>query len=474
MKYSKRIIWTALFLFCGARPWAQGAPQIITLQKAIETALNNNIGVRQSGLLAQAAAVGHQQARANLLPSVNGSVNHGINQGRSIDPFTNAYVNQQINYGVYSLGGSVVLFNGLSLQHTLRQNAYAYDAAKMEWQQERDNLTLRVILAYLQVLNNEDLVEVARRQAAVTRQQLERLEVLHRQGATSPPLIADLRGQLKTEELAIVNSLGTLETARLALSQLMNVPYSRQLQPERIGMEELLNRTPARAEEVYAAALEHLALVKAAELRKKSAAYGVKAVRGELFPVLFFNGNLNTNYSSAARRDVLVNTVEAPTADFVVVNGSRLPVVAKQNTFNTERIYYNDQVRNNISSSVGVGLRIPVFNALQVRNRVKLARIELQQVALQEENTKVELRQSIELAVLNRENAWERYRLSLEQVAAYTESFRAAEIRFASGVGTSVDYLVAKANLDRANSNLVMAKYDYILRNRILQFYTGQ
>lgn len=86
----------------------------------------------------------------------------------------------------------------------------------------------------------------------------------------------------------------------------------------------------------------------------------------------------------------------------------------------------------------------------------------------------MELRQSIELAVLNRENAWERYRLSLEQVAAYTESFRAAEIRFGSGVGTSVDYLVAKANLDRANSNLVMAKYDYILRNRILQFYTGQ
>ena len=131
------------------------------------------------------------------MPSVNGDVSHGINRGRSIDPFTNSYVNQKINYASYGLGSDVILFNGLTLQNAIKQNAFAYDASKMELQQAKDNLTLAVILAYLQVLSNEDQVEVANKQVAVTQVQIDRLEKLNKEGAINPPQLFDLRGQIK-------------------------------------------------------------------------------------------------------------------------------------------------------------------------------------------------------------------------------------------------------------------------------------
>ena len=157
--------------------------QVFTLQGAIDTALANNIPVKQSQLLSQSANVNLNQSKLNLLPYVSGDILHGIYNGRSIDPFTNGYVNQTLNSATYQVNSGIVLFNGGSLQNTIRQNAAAYEASKMEWQQSKDNLVLNVILAYLQVLNNEDLLVAATNQAAVSQKQLERLEILHNQGA---------------------------------------------------------------------------------------------------------------------------------------------------------------------------------------------------------------------------------------------------------------------------------------------------
>ena len=125
-------------------------------------------------------------------------------------------------------------------------------------------------------------------------------------------------------------------------------------------------------------------------------------------------------------------------------------------------------------SNVGLSLRMPILNSLYNRNRIKLAEINLKAVVLQAQTTKVELRHEIELAYLNMNNAWERYQILQEQVAAYSESFRAADVRFAAGVGTSVDYVIAKNNLDRAQINLISAKYDYFLRKRVLLFYSEE
>jgi outer membrane protein len=277
---------------------------------------------------------------------------------------------------------------------------------------------------------------MARQQVIVTQQQVVRLEKLNSQGAISPPLLYDLRGQLKEGELNLVNSQNAWRISLLQLTQLMNVPYSENIRLEKMNTITALAPYNGTASTVYEKALEQMAVVKAAEWRKKSAQYAIKATRGLQYPTVFLSGNLNSNYSSAAMQDQLLATNEVATSDYVLVNGVKTPVVAKQPTYSSSKIPYRSQLENNIFSGVGVGLRIPIFNSFQARNRVKLATIDYKNTALVEESTKRQLRQEVEQAYLNMTNAWERYKISLEQVAAYAESFRAAEVRFNVGVGT--------------------------------------
>lgn len=465
----KRTFFFASLLFAVAA--GAQAPATFTLQESIGTALKNNIQVRQAQLNVNTAHLNYRQAKANLLPGLNGIVSHGINQGRSIDPFTNTYVNQNINYANYGLSSDVVLFNGMNLRNTARQNAYAADASRMDLQALKDNITLNVIFAYLQVLTNEDVMNLAANRAVVSRKQVERLEVLNRQGAISPSQLYDLMGQLKDDELAVVTSRNSLYSARLQLTQLMNIPYDSSIKLARIGMEELVAPPAGTAADGYAKALGQLAIVKSSKLRTQSAEAGLKAARGSLFPVLYAAGNLNTNYSSIASRDLINKVQDVTTTAYVNVNGNRVPVITQQ--YGSEKIPYGNQLKNNIFSNVELGLRIPLFNSFVSRNRVKQAEIIVRTMELAEESAQVQLRQDIEQAHLNMTNAWERYRLLQEQVSSFGASFRAAEVRFNAGVGNSVDYLIAKNNLDRATANLVIAQYDFLLRKRVLDYYAG-
>ncbi|WP_121355040.1 TolC family protein [Flavisolibacter nicotianae] len=434
----KRIAFLgSLFLLLQASGLAQ--PHY-TLQQCIDTALAKNIGVQQSGLLAEAADVNMKQARANLLPDLNATLDHGINTGRSIDPFTNGYVNQSINYASYGASSGVVLFNGLNLHNQVRQYTLAYDASRMELQQAKDNLTLNVILAYLQVLNNEDLLSSSLAQKTVSDKQLERLTILDKQGAISPSQVTDVKGQLMNDELSILNMRNNLETAKLSLAQLMNVPYDKGMTLERMNADEFLTAYSVSSSDIYQTALQQFSLVKSVELRTKSSEYALKAARSRLFPTVTLGGSMQTNYSSVAQNS-------------------------------TGKIPYNDQIRNNVFYSLNLGVRIPIFNSMRSRNNIRLADIAVRNNELTEENTKLQLRQQIEQAHLNMTNAYDRYKTLLSQVEAYQTSFKAAEARFTAGVGTSVDYVIAKNNLDRANINLIAAKYDFVLRKKILDYY---
>ncbi|NTS41334.1 TolC family protein [Flavisolibacter sp. BT320] len=434
----KRIFFPGLLLFLLSL--CAKAQPVYTLQQAIDTALAKNIAVRQSGLLSEEAAVYMKQARANLLPDLGATFNHGINQGRSIDPFTNAFVNQTVNFAGYGLSSGVVLFNGFTMQNTLKQTVYSYDASRMELQQAKDNLTLNVILAYLQVLNAEDMLSAAISQREVSNKQLERLQVLDGQGAISPSQVSDVKGQLMNDELSILNLRNSLETAKLSLAQLMNVPYQRSLTLQRINADEFLTSYGLSASDVYNTALQQFSQIKSVELRRRSAEYALKATRGTLFPVVTLGGNMQTNYSSVA--------MDA-----------------------SGKIPYKDQISNNMFYTLNLGLRIPIFSNLRARNNIKLADIQVRNSELVEENTRVQLRQQVEQAHLSMTNAYERYKALLDQVAAYKTSFKAAEARLAAGVGTTVDYIIAKSNLDRADINLINAKYDFVLRKKILDYY---
>lgn len=416
----------------------------LTLQQSVETAFANNPTVKQNEFLLQAAGVNLNQSRTNLIPRVNGSINHYLNQGRSIDPANNGYINQQNTTANYSLSSDVTLFNGFLLMNNLKRNQYAYEASKMDWQQAKDKLMLDVVLAYLQMLTNTDLLEQARRQSDVSKQQVDRLITMNKEGAIKPSDLSDLRGQFANDQLAFISAQNALDQARYSLAQLMNVPYNKDLTVARIGADQFDINYGNSADSIYNAALQQLAVIKAADLRSKSFEKAVSAAKGNLYPSLGIGGGINTNYSSLAKDAA------------------------------SKKIPYDNQLKNNYGTYLGAGISIPILNNFRYRNQVALAKIDYKNAQFTAQTAKIQLKQNIEKDYFNMTAALNRYQALNEQVNAYTESFHAADIRFTEGVGTSVDYLIAKNNLDRAKTNLIVARYEYLLRIKILDYYQAK
>lgn len=473
MKLLHKIVLIHLFL-TGTAYAQQENRSSYTLKQSIELALANNMQSAQSELQVQSAAINLKQAKANLLPGLSANIGHGSNQGRSIDPFTNAYSNRNIDYANYSLNGGITLFSGLILRNQVKQSVLAYRANQMEQQQARDNLTLDVILAYFQVLNTEDQLKQAELQAETSRKQVERSKLLSKEGAIAPAQLSDLMGQLANDELSIINSRNALNSSRIALARLMNVNYERDFKVERLSPDAIPPNTEMNPDKIYQQALEQLALVKGTVLRKESAKKGVQVARGGSYPQLSLNSNVFSNYSSAAQTSKVISTQDVSTTEYVELNGSKLPVMAQQRSTENSKIPYNNQIRNNYSSSISIGVRMPIFNGWKTRNQIAQAQIEVNNAELAEETIKLQLKQAVDLAWFNMAAASEKLQTLGRQVSFFNESFKAAEVRFNAGVGTFVDYTIAKNNLDRANLNLINARYDYLLRSKVLDYYQGR
>ncbi|CAN5234602.1 TolC family protein [soil metagenome] len=466
-----------IFFMLLQKSFAQDTTRIsgtLSLKACVDLALKNNSQINLTELDMEDTKANLMQAQGNRLPFVNGNINHGISQGRAIDPFTNTYINQNLNYANYNLGANLYLWNAGSINNNIRATALNYEASKMDWQQQKDNTTINVILAYLQVLNNEEQLNASKQQASVTRSQVERLAILDSDGAIAPSTFYDTKGQLAGDEISIVNLENSVETAKIDLAKLMNINYSKDMELEKINIGDALNVYNANSQQVYDQALQNLALVKAVDLRKESAAKALKAIRGQLYPSLILGGALGTNYSNAAFVQDFISTSDVPTDNYVTVNGEKVPVFAKQDIYASRKISYGDQWKNNFNSSLSIGIQIPILNGLSVRAKVKQAVVQEKRSTINAKTTKTQLQQSVEQAYADMNAAYDRYQQLTAQVEYYTASFKAAEIKFNAGVLTSVEYLLIKNKVDNASINLIAAKYDYILRTKILDFYQGR
>ena len=457
-----------------ARVQAQNNTTRLTLQGCLDMAMANNIPVKQSVLQTEVDKTNFNQARYNRLPNVAASVSYGINSGRSIDPFTNSYINQQLSSSNAGLTASVPVFKGFQTSNTIQQASLNYQASRLELQQEKDNLTLNVILSFLQLMNDEDVLQLTRQQMGVTGKQVERLNVLNTEGAIAPAVLYDMKGQFAADKVSIINAEKAVEMSKLALSQYMNVPYNKAMQIDREGFDLTIALYEGSADNIYSKALQDLAMIKAADLRTKAAAKAIRVAAADLYPTLSLFGQLGTNYSSAARTLNATGTSDVTTGDYVIVGGNNVPVMTKQTSYSSQKINFTNQYSNNLGTYVGINLNIPIFSSFQTRTKIKLARLEEKRTGYVAENTRVLLRQAIEQAHLNMTTAYDKYQALEEQVTAYKESFRGAEIRFNLGALNSVEYLIVKNNLDRATINLTIARYEYLLRTKVLDFYQGK
>lgn len=474
MSFLKYIIIVFLLASFTIKTEAQQKLITYTLQQCIDSAIKNNLDVKKSGFQMEQDRIYWKQQKENMLPNISGEVDNSIYNGRSLDPTSYSYTNQQQTTANYTLSGSLLLFNGLSLQHSIRQTFLAYQAGRMDYQQAKDLTTLNVITAYLVVLGDEDQLAQAKSQIAVSEQQAERINILNNQGAAKPTDVTDIKGQLAGDKVSVITSRTTLTIDKLNLLQLMNVRYENDFEVERLKADQVPGQYATTADSIYNKAISDLPIVKAATFRRQSAEKEIKAAKGGLFPTLTLSGGLNTNYSSAGTRSIFVDSTSVPTGGFINTPTGKQPVYATVANYASQNIGYMDQLKNNYNTSISLGLHIPIFNFFQQRNKIALAKIDLFNARAVEETTQIQLKQNISQAYVNMTSAYEKYQALREQVDAYTEGFRVAEINYNAGVLTSVDYVTYKNKMDQANINLINARYSYFIRTKILDYYQGK
>jgi len=473
---SKRFFGVAALVLLTRIAFAQQAitDTVLTLQQCLDIGIKNNLQIKQTEAQMQESRVYWQQARERLLPAINGSVNHSWSEGRSLNPFTNGYLNQPITSANYNVSGNLILSSGLTLQNSIRQTALAYQAGQMDFEQAKNDITLNLIIAYLNVLSSEDQLTQAQTQASVTQKQEDRTEIMNKDGAVPPSQLYDLKGQLANDQIGVINAQNNLTVAKLDLLQIMNVNYRKDIRFQRQATDVATSAYTQTADDVYNTSLNNFALIKAGILRRQSAEKSVQVAKGNLLPTLSLSGGLSTNYSSAAQRSLFVDSTLVATNQFIQTPAGRQPVYTVQQNFSNQNISYGEQFRNNYSTVISLGLSVPILNYFQNRNQVKLAKIDLQTQRYQEQHNQVQLKVNVDQAYSNMTAAFNRYELLSKQVDAYTESYRIAEIRFEAGALTSVDFIIVKGNLDKARVSLINARYDYLVRTKILDYYQGK
>lgn len=447
----------------------------MSLVQAVDIAIKNNLNVKASELAMQSAELNRQQAKNNQLPNLVGNINEAASFGRSINPYTNGYDSRNINYNNLSFNASLLLFNGGQLRNSVLQNDWNVKASAEDLQAAKDNIALQVALSYLNILNAEDQLMIAQSQSNITKLQILRTQKLVDAGSLPITNVLDLKAQLANEEANVVNFQSTLDLQRLTFMQLLNDPSIDGFQLERMDLAPPKNdKYEAGITEIYNKALENQALIKAANYRVLSAEKSILVSKAGMLPSLSLNSSWSANQSNALKNRIIQGTQEV-NLGVVNFNGSNIPLTVSQpKIVEGETVGYFDQIRNTQNKVIGLNLNIPIFGRFAARTRVKQATLNKMNAEIEVNRTKLTLRQNIEQAYVNMNNAAKRYEATAVQVKALEESFRASESRFNAGTIDFVNYNLQKTNLDKARLSLIQAKYDYIFRIKVLDFYQGK
>ncbi len=457
------------------------AQQKYSLQQCITTALANNLQLKQGQLQVQGNQNNLAQSRYQRFPNLNFNGSEGEQFGRNIDPYTNQYVQQSINFSSIGLNSGVTLYSGYQLQNTIKQNELNTQAAQKDYEATKNTLSVNVANAYLTVLNNEEQLDNTRRQVAATVLQLERTTKLVKAGSLAQTTLYDIQAQMANDELAVVNAQNTVEIAKLTLKQLMNLPANEPVDIVRVQLQDpSLSPYDATIDQVYNAAIKYLPDMEAAALRIKGAEKGIDIAKGSKMPTITLNGGINSNFSTAARKFMLgdlTQIAEIPSqSKYVQVGTTKLPIIERVLTDpgSAVSIPFFNQLGNNRSENLSIALRMPIFNGYAVKYRVANAQIQQKNLEFQSQIIRNQIRQNVEQAYYTMLNAAKRFQATSNQVQSLELAFKAAESRFNAGAINSLDYNIAKTNLDRARGNLIQAKYDYIFRTKILDFYQNK
>lgn len=421
-----------------------------TLERCISYALDNNIQIKQSALQAESAKLDKTQSLAQMFPNLNASTGFNVNFGRNIDPGTNQFVNEQVNSNNFRVGSNVTLFNGLRLLNTFKQSQLDLLAAEYNLEGLGNDISMSIATAFMQIMFSEELLTVAQEQLDIAAEQLQRTQKLVDAGSLPTGNLFDVEAQVAANELQVINAENALSAALLTLKQMLNLSASESFRIKRpevdFPIETLGSKTIGT---VYDHALNNWPQIKARETNLESARKSEQIAFATYTPTLSANGSIGTFYSSSYE-DI----------DFT--------------TFERTPIPYGEQLDRNLSESVGLSLSIPIFNGLQSRTSVQKARLGRMNAELQLQDQKNQLYSSVQQAYNDATAAKRQFDASDKSVKATEKAFEYAEKRYEVGMMNSLEFNTAANNLTRARSELLRAKYDYIFKMKVLDFYQGK
>tara|TARA_B110000027_G_scaffold125900_1_gene143716 strand:+ start:3030 stop:4508 length:1479 start_codon:yes stop_codon:yes gene_type:complete len=485
---SIRYIYILLFSFVtflsGYTSVGQGESRQLNLQECIDVALENNLTVKRSALDAERSKVSVQESQASRLPSLNLGANYGNNWGRSIDPTTNAFIAQQINTSGLSGNSSLNLFTGGQIYFSIKQSQLNLSAAQYDLASTKDNIAMNIANFYLNVIFNQELLENARLQLTSTQQQLNRTQRLVAAGSLPRTSELALISQLAGDEVTLINAQNSLALAVLNLKQSMLIPASEEIEiviPD-IDIEQLITENQT-IQEIYDQAVGVRPEIKSAYLRVESANVGLKISKGAYYPSLRLNANLFTNYSDIADRERILYDNTMPVIQDVpigfYIDGSMLEVpvysrITSGTIIGTESFNRSRQWRENFSQSLNFNLSVPIFNNLRTNANVQRAKIQLQQSEIAVKEQTNQLRQAIESAFNDTQSSQKSFLASKKQVEALEETLRIIESQYNLGAANFTEYQIASNNLFAARSDLARSKFNYIFKQKILDFYQNR
>jgi outer membrane protein len=445
-------ISAVLFIFL---PRVYSQQKIWTLDECVYYAIDNNIQIKQQDIQTQYQKNTLDLSKLRLMPTLSGSASQNYSWGRALDETTYRYTeNTQARSNNFYVGGSMSIFAGLQNYNTIKKYEYELLAGEQDLQNIKENIALTVALNYLQILLNKELVNTTSDQLQITLQQIEKTKKLVDAGSMARGNLLQIESQAAQEELQLINIKNQLDVSFLDLTQLLELRSVAGFEVEvpdiAIDSSTIVTET---VDEIFAIASGARPSVKSTEMKLAASEYDLKIAKGGRSPRITMNHSFNTGYS-----DIRQKALGIDTASKAIIYGD---------------YPFSEQVNDNINWGLGFSLSVPILNGWQINKNIANAKLEIESSKYALEGAKKQLYKNIQQAFADASAALKKYNASSKAVASMQESFRYTEQKFNVGLVTPIDYNAGKSQLLQAQSALAQAKYEYIFKTKVLDFYRG-
>ena len=435
---------SAALLMLLVLPIALKSQEIWTLEKCIEYAWANNLNVKQQNIEVSRAENQLTQDKLDFIPSLNASLGHNLNWGRSVDLQNLEIIHNKLSQSTSaSVNSSVYLLDGLSRIYGLKSSRKSLEMSLQEVERLKDEISVSIVQSYLQILLSREILTAARESFRSMSEQWDRTALLVEAGSQPYSSLLELESQLASERVQVVTARNQVTTSTLALQQLLDLPYDKDF---RIAVPDINltigTYTMDSPDDIYASA-QSMPVIQSARLALDKGDLDLKSAQGQYWPKISLSASYGTFYSSSSF---------AP-------DGSTYP--------------FFEQFRDNINPSVSIGLSIPIFNNWNVRTSVRNARLSRRSLEIDLRLKQQNLYKEIQTAVTEADTYYRQMEAAKANVASMEESFRYVEEKFNAGALNGTDYTVARTNLFKARSEYIQAKYQFVFQLKIIDYYKG-